>query len=238
MYKRQALNITHTNATKVWTRINVTGIFNNSRLQLYSTVAAVELFNGIPGTSKEHQIEWSADIAIRYRVSYQSGLTAKTFIDGTSTLINTGLTIPISQVDDSVYIANAVNGSTITGITITPSPARVKINLAGGTIPWKNIYAYQVFWLFGAVGIADQAAFITAPDTANYILAGFDIRNDSTVALTLTGGWGRDSVTNTIDGVIDEAGSVGNIYAEPDHIVPYNAGTSSALTLAQFIALK
>ena len=230
-------NILHTSGTKAWTRIQLTNLATNSRVQIYDTNTSTELFNGLTSTSLEVQRDWTADHTIRYRVSYCSGVTAKHFIESTVTFTNQGLLVKIDQTDDAVYIANAVDGSTVTGITITPSPARVRINLAGGTVPWKNIYAYQVFWLYGATGIADEAAFIEAKDTANYTLTGFDIRNDSTVPLTITGGWGKDSVTNTIAGVIDVAGSVGNIYAEPDHIIPY--GTAAVgLTLPQFLALK
>ena len=219
-------NITHTSGTKVWTRINLTNIVTGSRVQLYNTTTSTELYNDVPGTDLSYQQDWVSNDTIRYRVAKQDLATAKEFIEGTDTFVNTGLFIKITQLDDTTYNTNAVDGSTVTGITIIPSPARVKMNIAGGAIPWKDIYAYQVYWLTTATGIADEAAFIEAPDTANYILTNFDIRNDSTTPLTITGGWGKDSVTNTIAGVIDVAGSAGNIYAEPDHIIPY--GTSGS----------
>ena len=222
-------NITHTTGTKVWTRIALSGLTANSRVQLYDSTSSTELYNAVvAGTSLEYQTDWTTDHTIRYRISYVNGATAKNFIEASGTFSSGGLSVAIAQTDDAVYIANAISGSTVTGITITPSPARVKINLAGGTVSWASIYAYQVYWLYGATGIADEAAFIIASDTANYTLYGFDIRNDSATALTLTGGWGKDSVTDTIAGVIDVAGSTGNIYAEPDHIIPYGTQLSGA----------
>lgn len=40
--------------------------------------------------------------------------------------------------------------------------------------------------------------FIDAPDTANYLFSNFDIRNDSAVPLTITGGYGRDAVSGLV----------------------------------------
>jgi hypothetical protein len=232
---QSSIDITHTSGTAVWTRVSLTGLTANSRVQLYDTNTSTELYNAVvAGTTVEYQQNWTADHSIRYRISYVNGTTAKSFLEATATFASGGLSVGISQTDDAVYIANNVDGSTITGITITPSPARVKINLAGGTIPWKDIYAYQCYWLYGATGIADEAAFITATDTANYSLTGFDIRNDSAIPLTLTGGWGKDSVTDTIAGVIDVAGSTGNIYAEPDHIIP-SSGMEEVLVNTRLI---
>jgi hypothetical protein len=216
-----ATNITYTDSTGVRPIIALTGLTANSRVQLYDTTSSTEIYNAVvAATSLNFRATWTTNHTIRYRIAYVSGVTAKTFVEGTGTLTSTGMPVTVVQTADATYNSNAIDGSTVTGITITPSPARVKINIAGGTVSWKSIYAYQCYWLSGAVGIADEAAFITAPDTANYILTGFSIRNDSATALTLTAGWGKDSVTNTIAGCIDVAGSIGNIYAEPDHIIP------------------
>ena len=141
------------------------------------------------------------------------------------------LTYLASQSLDTTYNTNAIDGSTVTGITIAPSPARVSISIAGGSVTWPQIYAYQVYWLATATGIADEAAFIASPDTANYLLTGFDIKNTSTTPLTITGGYGRDAVTGLVKDCIDAAGSAGNIYPMPDHAIPYSSG--SGLTAGQ-----
>lgn len=216
-------NITHTSGTHVWTRIKLTNIVNNSRVQLYDSTASTELYNGVPGTSLEVQADWSTNHTIRYRVSYQSGTTAKNFIDSTGTFTSAGMSVQINQTDDLVYIANGKDGSLVTGITITAGSSTENINLVSGATNWPDIYAYQVYWQTTSTGIASETAFIDAPDTANYILTGFKIRNLSAVPLTITLGWAKDSVTGHVKDCIDSAGSTGNIFVEPDHVIPYGA---------------
>jgi hypothetical protein len=218
--------------------IVISGFSTTSRLQIYDVNATTELYNDVPGaTSKTLAVTYTADKPIRIRVADDgsAGANAMEFIETSQTLTSTGLSYGVTQVADDTYNSNAIDGSTVTGITITPSPARVAINIAGGAVTWPQIYAYQVYWLSTATGIADEAAFIEGVDTANYILTNFDIKNTNANPLTITGGWGRDSVTLTIAGCIDTAGSTGNIFCEPDHVVAY--ATGSALTAGQAASL-
>lgn len=218
--------------------ITIGGFLTTSRLQIYDVNAAMELYNGVPGaTSKTIAVSYTVNKPIRFRVADpgSAGANAMKFIETTQTLTAIGLSYTATQIADTTYNSNAIDGSTVTGITITPSPARVAINIAGGSVTWPQIYAYQVYWLSTATGIADESAFIEASDTANYILTNFDIKNTNANPLTLTGGWGRDSVTLTVAGCMDVAGSTGNMYAQPDHIVAFAAG--SALTAGQDAAL-
>lgn len=178
----------------------------------------------------------AAQRPIRLRVAKMSTVTAKEFIDaniGTCATSGSGKDVSylVSQTDDAAYNASAIDGSTVTGITITTGPNRVRISIAGGAVTWPSIYAYQVYWQATATGIAQETAFIEAVDTANYLLTDFDIRNTHANPLTITGGWGRDATTLTVAGCIDSAGSTGNIYAEPDHVVAY--ATGSGLTAGQ-----
>lgn len=226
-------------APAIYQSVTVSGISTTSRVQIYDTTSSTELYNDVPGATSyvwTDSVAAAATRAIRVRIADCTTVTAKAFIEaniGTCATSGAGKDISYlaSQVADATYNANAIDGSTVTGITIAPSPARVSISIAGGAVSWPQIYAYQVYWLATATGIADEAAFISAPDTANYLLTGFDIKNTHANPLTITGGWGRDSVTLTVAGCIDAAGSTGNIYPEPDHVVGY--ATGSGLTAGQ-----
>jgi len=134
------------------------------------------------------------------------------------------------------------------------------INIAGESVSWPQIYAYNVYWLSTSAGIQDDGAIMTAVDTANYLVAGFLIRNTNSAALSITGGYGRDAATGTVASLIDTAGSTGNIYQTPDHVVAYATGSGlspsesaklmglpdaadvwvepKALTIGKFLALK
>lgn len=219
--------------------VTVNGLVSGSRLQIYDLTSGTQLANvSVVGTSYTwtDSVAAAANRAIRVRIAYVSGATAKAFIEaGIGTCGTSGSNAAISylanQVDDAVYITNGITGSGVTGITIAPSPARVAINIAGGAVTWPQIYAYQVYWLATSAGIADEAAFITAPDTANYLFTNFDIKNTNATPLTITGGYGRDAVTGQVKDLIDVPGSTGNIYPMPDHVVPFSTG--SGLTAGQ-----
>ena len=104
------------------------------------------------------------------------------------------------------------------------------MNIAGGSVSWPQIYAYNVHWLTTLDGIRDDGSIITATDNANYRVTLFKIRNSSTTPLSITGGYGVDSATGTVAPLIDTVGSTGNIYQTPDHVVPYQTTGSYAIT--------
>ncbi len=211
--------------------ITISGYVTGSRIQLYDTNAATEIYNGIPGASPFAQaVAYTADKPIRIRCAYVNGVTSKEFIEVTQTLTATGLTYGLTQVAEEVYDLNAIDGSTVTGITIVD--ATQLINVTSATITWAEIYAYNEYWLFTAAGIIDAGDFIVATDAANYILTGFKIKNTSSpsVPLVITGGYGKDSVTGLSKDIIDTTG--GNIYMAPDHAMVVTVG-SGPLTAGQ-----
>lgn len=222
--------------------VTVSGAVAGSRIQIYDTTNSVELYNGTP----TFPYTWTDSVAaagpraIRLRCAKQSGSTAKNFIDaniGTCAASGSGKDISylVSQSNDETYNLNGIDGSTVTGISIEIAGGqRVKINLAGGSVTWTSIYAYQVYWQATSTGIAQETAFITSPDPANYILTDFDLKNiHPTVPLTVTGGWGRDSVTGMSKDIVDNTGT--SIFLAPDHVIPYSTG--SGLTAGEHAQL-
>lgn len=219
----------------IYQSVTVTGLVSGSRLQIYDTTNGIELANVITGTS----YTWTdpnpaaASRAIRVRIAYVSGTDARLFIDqpiGTAGTLSTNaaLSYLANQSNDEVYIANAIDGSAVTGITISDSIDRMIINIAGGSVSWPQIYAYNVYWLHTEEGIRDDGAIITAVDTANYRVTGFKIRNSSTVPLSITGGYGVDTATGSVASLVDAAGSTGNIYQTPDIVIAYATGSGLA----------
>lgn len=238
------------------------------------TTSSTELYNGTPtfpytwtdGTAA------AANRAIRLRVSYVSGATAKEFIEaniGTcgQTSGTAAVSYLVNQVADTTYNSNAIDGPAIyatSGITFTDAATdRVNCNIGGGSVTYKTIYACFVYWNFTATGIANDFTYISAPDTANYILSGMKIRNTSATDLSVTGGYGRDATSGASVDIIDTAGSTGNIFLAPDHVVAYATGSgvtaqditdiaaasaastapsvwteSKALTVGKFLGLK
>jgi|GEM_PF-3190301 len=169
-----------------------------------------------------------ADRDIRVRAAFQSGTAAKIFIDeeiGTSTNAAPALSYRLNQVDDEVYIANAIDGSTVTDVVIDDAALLVEVDT--GTISWDAIYAYEVYWLATAAGIIDEGRIITALDTANYLFEGpWKIKNISSpmVALVITGGYGRSKVDGTTLTLIDTTG--GTIFSNPDQVIAFAVGSA------------
>lgn len=212
----------------VFQSVTISGATAGSRIQIYDTDDSAELYNGTPS----FPYTWTdsdpaaADRTIRLRVTYVSGATAKEMIEANIGVCGTisgseSVAYIANQVNDDVYNDNAVDGSTVTDITIDDTTDLVKIAISGGgEMAWPDIYAYQVFWLNTATGIQDDFAFIEAPDTANYRITGFQIRNDDAAPLVLTEGYGVDATTGKYIDIIDTAGSTGNIFPDVAHVVP------------------
>jgi hypothetical protein len=226
-------------ATPVYQTVTISGATAGSRIQIYDTTSSAELYNGLPSfpyTWTDAAIA-AADRAIRLRVSYVSGVTAKHFIEaniGTcgQTAGTAAVSYLVNQTDDEVYINNGINGSAVTGVTFTDAAADViNVDVAANTVSWKSIYAAWVYYAFGAAGIATDIDYIDAVDEANYRLSSMVVKNtsDPTAPLEITGGYGRDATTGAAIDLVDTTG--GTIVMAPDHVVSYAVG--SALTAAQ-----
>lgn len=235
-------------APALYQKVIASGFTAGSRIQIYDTTSATELFNGTASAGDTvisgSTATWTdptaaaADRAIRVRVAYVNGTSAEQWQQFTGlTCGQTGataeITYPVTPIDDDTYNSNAIDGPTIyatSGITFTDAATDlVNISIAGGAVTWQTIYACFVYWLFTAAGIDDDVAYIDAPDPANYLLTSMKLKNTHANPLTVTGGYGRSATTGLVADIIDTAGSTGNIFPSPDHVVAYATG-SGALT--------
>jgi hypothetical protein len=218
--------------------VSLSGLTSGSRVQLYDTTNSLELYNAVVGaTTLVYSETYSVNRAIRLRVSYVSGTSAKAFIEASIGSITSGspdVAYIVSQTNDTTYNSNGINGPSVyatSGITFTDAATdRVNCNIAGGSVTYPTIYACFVYWNFTATGIANDFTYIDAPDTANYLLSGMKIRNTSVTDLMVTGGYGRDATSGLSKDIIDTAGSTGNIFLAPDHVVPYQTTGTYAIT--------
>jgi hypothetical protein len=204
--------------------VAVSGLRAGSRVQIYDTTNATEKYNAVVGgTSMSYSESYASDYNVRIRVMYATGSTADQFIEFTDTVTVSGLARSVTPVVDSVYVANAVDGFTVTGIAIDDSALLIEAD--DGTYSWASVYAYETAWLYSEEGIRDEGRFITAIDNANYLLENFKIKNVSSPSapLILTGGWGRDAITNQTIDIIDTTG--GSIFSNPDLVISFATGS-------------
>jgi hypothetical protein len=234
-------------APQIYQSVTITGFTVGTGIEIYDYgVADVQLFNGTASAGNTvisgSTCTWTDNVAaaaqrdIRVRLTYQSGVTAKEMIEANigscgTTEPSNAVSYVATQTNDTTYNTNAIDGSTVTGITIVDATNKVQIAIAGGSVTWPQIYAYQVYWLHTDAGREDDFAFIEAPDTANYLLTGFQIKNTSspTVPLVISSGYGRDATTEASVDLVDTTG--GTLIFAPDHVVAYSSG--SGLTPGQ-----
>lgn len=211
--------------------VTVSGATAGSRIQIYDLTSSTELYNGTP----TFPYTWTdsnpyvADREIRLRVAYVNGTTAKSYISttiGTATSTNYALSYLVAQEDDAVYIANAVDGSTVTGVTVNDTTDIFEIDKSGGELTLQDLYAYAMYYRFGSTGIAGDRLAIEATDTANYSITGKTVKNvtSPSVPLKITGGWVTDADTGNPIDLIDTSG--GTIFLAPPHVVAYATGGS------------
>ena len=206
----------------VYQTCRVSGCTAGTRIQIYDTESDTELYNGEPTFpyTYTHATAYSADITFRIRTMYVDGTDAKIFTQntaGTATEASPDVSITIEHTNDTVYSTNAIDGSTVTGVTIDDT--NLLVNVSTGSMTWQDIYAYETYWLGTEEGIRDEGRFIVAKDTANYIFYSFDIKNVSSpsVPLVISGAYAVDSGTGASIDIVDTSG--GTIILAPDHVV-------------------
>lgn len=210
-----------------FTTVNLSGYTLGTRIQIYDLTNSVELYNAIPAsTTLSYSAPYTGDVNVRIRAMYVSGKTAKKFVEFVDVLTTAGLARTIDQEDETVYILNDTDGSTVTSVAI--DDASLLVNVSTGSIKWADIYAYETYWLGTEEGIRDEGRFIDAIDPANYKLYDFKIKNISSPSepLLLTNGWAVDGVTGRSIDIIDSSG--GTIFSAPDHVVAYETSGSSS----------
>lgn len=235
-YKNGAGASTTFDTPDVYQSVTLTNGTAGARVQIYDVTASSELYNDVPASwphTWTDPVAYAADREIRLRYMFIDGSTdAELFIDqtiGTCTLTDLNVSYYINPETDDVYVANAIDGSAVTGVTIDDLNLLVEVDT--GTITWADIYAYETYWLSTEVGIRDEGRIIVAADTANYAFYGFKLKNTTapSVTLVITGGYGIDGDTGASVDMIDTNG--GTVVLAPDHVVAYAVG--SALTASQ-----
>jgi hypothetical protein len=215
--------------------ITISGLRANSRVQIFDVTNTVELFNEIvAGTTLTLTAPFVANYTARIRVMSAAAATADLFIELSDTVTINGLSRSVSPEIDSVYVSNAIDGFSVTGIAVVDNLFLVEIN--SPSLSWSTVYAYAVSWLYSAQGIRDEGQFVEATNQANYIFTDFKIKNVSnpSVPLTIVNGWGRDSATGLTTTMIDNTG--GTIFSNPDLVIPFSSG--SGLSAAQDLTLS
>lgn len=175
----------------------ISGIVAGSRLQIYNVTTATEMVNAINATTSytlgyPNGTGYSAGDVVRVRLTYCTGLTAKLPVEYVTIASAAGWSILANQQDDEVYIANGIDGSTVTEYSSDYVNVQIDVSDPDGVTSIQRGYAWYCDQMTGDDGIRYFYGAFQAEDAFNYLLntdvADIKIQNTGTAGVTLTGG--------------------------------------------------
>lgn len=212
--------------------ISAPSLIAGTRVRLFNETKNLELANetlASAGFSKTFDLLGalvSVGDTISLRAAYQSGLTAKTPIESLGILTAGGLTFATEQENDATYIANNIDGSAVTGISLSPDYTNVEIDLSDASAPYEisaqAIYNYYIHLLTTSQGIANFFGAITPIDRMNYqinaAVAPLRFQNTGTSHVVINGGriFRDDNVS-----IINTSSNTGSIVHDTGFLVQF-----------------
>jgi hypothetical protein len=186
-----------------------------SRVQIYNVTTSTEIYNeSQAGTSLIYQYYTGTGISdgdtVRVRIARAGYLP----FEGFAVASISGFGVIGSQVVDSIYVGNGIDGSAVTEFTPDYPNIQIDINDPDNTTSLQRFYAWAKYNESLAIGIEVFFNAVTADNALAYTIhndiADIYLDNVKTAGLKITGGWlYRD------DGAIPVAAtSTGPIYFE------------------------
>lgn len=206
-----------------------TNFATGTRLYIYDETNTNVLYNGTPGAVSSYAVSYSGtgNATIRVKaISINGSSGATEMVNTTATQTDSAnASINITQTTDSIYVANGVDGSAVTGLSINANKIDVDANVAANTITWQSIYAWYQYYNTTSAGIADSDFLITANTQTSYTVdTTVEIKNTNTGnPLVITGADVADT-NGSVTGIIDTSGE--NIYLIPETVVAFASGSS------------
>ena len=152
--------------------VSISGITTGSRLRIFNETTTTEIYNDIVNSSTYTDnytdgTDFSNGDIVSFRLTQQSGTSAKLPFSGQTVASSSGWAALVSQEDDTVYNSNAIDGSTIT--KFTADYANDEMDLITATdFTGAELYARFVNLTTTADGIRNFFKGIVAKDVANY----------------------------------------------------------------------
>ena len=181
----------------------VSNVEAGSTLQLFNVTQNAEIenlvINGTAGTKVNASGSYDSSEAvpsdtIRLRITCQAGVNALLPFETYGVATATGISLRADQQPDTVYNANNIDGSSISGITLTPDYSNIQIDLDDQVAPYEisaqAIYNYYSYLITTPQGIANFYGAITPIDRLNYRI------NASVVPLKLQNTGSTDVIIN------------------------------------------
>ena len=193
-------------STGTFNNMVITGLVANSRVRVNNATDNIELYNAVvAGTSVTIPSFWTTNKTLDVRVTNVIGLTAYLPYQAAGTLTSTGASFLVAQELDTVYNANAIDGSGITEFSADYPNIQIDINDGDGATSVQRLYAWFEYTMHSSQGIITYFNGITAQDTLNYqvntsvVNLEFDNVSASSLPIKITGAYiFRDDGTTVI----------------------------------------
>lgn len=211
---------------------DATGLIENlltgSRIQIYNTDTSTELYNGtVSGTSYSYEylnggVVSSGD-TIRIRVS-KLGYLPQTLI---AIATDDGFSAAGNQIADAIYVANGIDGSTVTEFTADYPNIDLDINDPDQITTVQRIYAFLRYTETTQDGIDQWFDVVDPTDEVNYEIdaSKLSLKFDNTQATPVVIGGGR--IYRSDGATIIEATS-GSIQMDPQRVYQSDATALAA----------
>jgi hypothetical protein len=214
--------------------ITLPELLEGTRVRVYDTTNAIELDNSLILGTTGYALSYTylAPISVEIYAIYVNGTTACQQLVIFGNVTATGFSSPVEQELDSVYIANAIDGSTVTEYIADFPNVQVDIDDPDGRSPVQRLYAWYTALCHTEDGIVNWVGAITAIDSLNYRINTDQVNlklDNVGVPFILYGG----KLLRSDGATIIASGSIQIDW--PDLL--YTPPTQQALTYEQFVGL-
>jgi len=136
--------------------ISITGISSGSRLRIFNTTTATEVYNDVvAGTTYTASYEEGVGYSIGDVIELRLAKIDKLEFTATVIASSTGWSTLISQQENQVYLDYGVDGSTVTGISWDSGNMEFDFNELDNVIEGPDIGAWYHYFITTSVGIAE-----------------------------------------------------------------------------------
>lgn len=144
-----------------------------SRIRVFNMTTNTEIANEVMATTNWHldydeTVEFTAGDLVRTTITYTNGTDAKLPFRAFATASSVGFAVFVDQVDDEVYIANFIDGSTVTEFAADYPNVEIDVTDPDGVTTVQRVYAWHAYNLTTIDGIRYYYGGIEAQDTLNY----------------------------------------------------------------------
>ncbi len=189
------------------TTISFSGLSAGSTVQIYDVKTSAELYkNTVAGTTLSYTYSGAVGDSIRIRIRKAGYIPYET----TGTISDTGIALIVNQTVDTIYVANAIDGSTVTEFSLTEGVTGIFLNTPSNITTGQRIYNGYMYQISTTTFIDDQAYLMTAQTSWSYVLDNSLLLKNTTANTLYINGSNINNIAQT-GAVINTTGGTINI---------------------------